>query len=57
MLAVEMETQLAARLQVVFAHRLPNVTAEMALHGLAYNLARVMNIIGRRGLIVAIRAT
>ena len=36
--------------------RLPNVASEMALHVLAYNLTRVMNIIGRRGLIVAIRA-
>lgn len=36
--------------------RLPNVAAEMALHVLAYNLTRVMNIIGRRGLIAAIRA-
>jgi transposase len=36
--------------------RLPNVAAEMALHVLAYNLARVMNIIGRRGLIAAISA-
>ena len=36
--------------------RLPNVAAEMALHVLAYNLTRVMNIIGRRGLIAAIEA-
>jgi transposase len=36
--------------------RLPNVAAEMALHVLAYNLTRVMNIIGRRGLIAAISA-
>lgn len=36
--------------------RLPNVAAEMALHVLAYNLTRVMNIIGRPGLIAAIRA-
>jgi hypothetical protein len=36
--------------------RLPNVAAEMALHMLAYNLTRVMNIIGRRGLIAAISA-
>ena len=36
--------------------RLPNVACEMALHVLAYNLTRVMNIIGRRGLIAAIKA-
>jgi hypothetical protein len=27
--------------------RLPNVAGEMALHVLAYNLTRVMNIVGR----------
>jgi hypothetical protein len=37
--------------------RLPNVAAEMALHVLAYNLARVMNVIGQRSLIAAIRTT
>jgi len=36
--------------------RLPNVACEMALHVLAYNLTRVMNIIGRKQLIEAIRA-
>ena len=36
--------------------RLPNVAAEMALHVLAYNLTRVMNIIGRRSLIASMRA-
>lgn len=36
--------------------RLPNVAAEMALHVLAYNLTRVMNILGRANLIAAIRA-
>ena len=36
--------------------RLPNVAAEMALHVLAYNLTRVMNIIGRPGLIATLRA-
>jgi transposase len=36
--------------------RLPNVAAEMALHVLAYNLTRVMNIIGQPGLIAAIKA-
>ena len=35
--------------------RLPNVTAEMALHVLAYNLTRVMNILGKQGLIEALR--
>ena len=34
--------------------RLPNVAAEMALHVLAYNLTRVMNIVGRQSLIAAI---
>jgi transposase len=37
--------------------RLPNVAAEMALHVLAYNLTRVMNILGRQALVGAIRAT
>src|SRR5215475_14097539 len=34
--------------------RLPNVAAEMALHILAYNLTRVMNIVGKQKLISAI---
>ena len=36
--------------------RLPNVAAEMALHVLAYNLTRVMNIMGRQQLLSAMRA-
>ena len=36
--------------------RLRNVAAEMALHVLAYNLTRVMNILGKPSLIAAIRA-
>ena len=35
---------------------LPKVAAEMALHVLAYNLTRVMNIIGIKPLIAAIKA-
>jgi hypothetical protein len=35
---------------------LPRVAAEMALHVLAYNLTRVMNIIGIQPLIAAIQA-
>ena len=35
---------------------LPRVAIEMALHVLAYNLTRVMNIIGIQPLIIAIRA-
>lgn len=35
--------------------RMPNVAAEMALHVLAYNLTRVMNIMGRQDLVAAIR--
>ena len=35
---------------------LPEVAAEMALHVLAYNLTRVMNILGIKPLINAIRA-
>ena len=35
---------------------LPNVATEMALHVLAYNLTRVMNIVGIKPLLVAIRA-
>jgi len=36
--------------------RLKNVRTEMALHVLAYNLKRVMNILGIGPLMVAIRA-
>jgi hypothetical protein len=36
--------------------RLKNVATEMALHVLAYNLTRVMNIIGIKLLMAAIRA-
>ena len=36
--------------------RLRNVAAEMALHVLAYNLTRAMNIVGKPSLIAAIRA-
>jgi transposase len=35
---------------------LPKVAAEMALSVLAYNLTRVINILGTRPLIAAIRA-
>jgi hypothetical protein len=35
---------------------LPKVTTEMALHVLAYNLTRVMNIVGIKPFIAAIRA-
>jgi hypothetical protein len=35
---------------------LPRVASEMALHVLAYNLTRVMNIMGSRLLLAAIRA-
>jgi transposase len=35
---------------------LPRVASEMALHVLAYNLTRVLNIIGIKPLIAAIRA-
>jgi hypothetical protein len=35
---------------------LPRVTAEMALHVLAYNLTRVLNIMGTQSLLAAIRA-
>jgi macrodomain Ter protein organizer (MatP/YcbG family) len=36
--------------------RLPKVATEMALHVLAYNLTRVMNIVGVKPLIAAMRA-
>src|SRR5207248_6824984 len=36
--------------------RLPKVATEMALHVLAYNLTRVMNIIGVQRLLAAMRA-
>jgi transposase len=35
---------------------MPHVASEMALHVLAYNLTRVMNIVGIRPLMAAIRA-
>ena len=35
---------------------LPRVATEMALHGLAYNLTRVMNVLGIQPLMAAIRA-
>jgi transposase len=35
---------------------LPKVAGEMALHVLAYNLTRVMNIIGVKPLLAAMRA-
>jgi hypothetical protein len=35
---------------------LPRVAAEMALHVLAYNLTRVMNIMGTKPLMAAMRA-
>lgn len=34
---------------------LPRVASEMALHVLAYNLTRVMNIVGGHPIIAAIR--
>jgi hypothetical protein len=37
--------------------RLPKVATEMALHVLAYNLTRVMNIMGTQPLMAAIRAS
>jgi hypothetical protein len=36
--------------------RLPKVATEMALHVLAYNLTRIMNIMGCRPLVAAMRA-
>jgi transposase len=36
--------------------RLPKVATEMALHVIAYNLTRVMNIMGIQPLTAAIRA-
>lgn len=36
--------------------RLPKVAVEMALHVLAYNLTRVVNIMGTQPLMAAIRA-
>ena len=36
--------------------RLPKVATEMALHVLAYNLTRVMNIMGIQPLMAAIQA-
>ena len=36
--------------------RLPKVATEMALHVLAYNLTRVLNIVGVKPLIATMRA-
>jgi transposase len=36
--------------------RLPKVRGEMALHVLAYNLTRVLNILGIQPLLAALRA-
>ena len=36
--------------------RLPKVATEMALHVLAYNLTRVLNVVGVKPLIAAMRA-
>jgi hypothetical protein len=36
--------------------RLPKVATEMALHVLAYNFTRVLNIVGVKPLIAAMRA-
>ena len=36
--------------------RLPKVSTEMALHVLAYNLTRAMNIVGVKPFLAAIRA-
>jgi transposase len=35
---------------------LPRVAAEMALHVLAYNMTRIMNIVGVQPLLAAMRA-
>jgi Transposase DDE domain len=40
----------------VLTKRLPKVATEMALHVVAYNLTRVMNIMGIQPLMAAIRA-
>jgi hypothetical protein len=49
--------QLKGRLTTHFLTKtLPKVAAEMALSVLAYNLTRVMNIIGTKPLITAIAA-
>jgi transposase len=42
--------------KVFGTHSLRNVAAEMTLHVLAYNLTRVMNIVGKPCLIAAISA-
>jgi hypothetical protein len=36
--------------------RLPRVATEMALHVLAYNLARVLNIVGIKPMLTAVTA-
>jgi hypothetical protein len=42
--------------EVVAYQRLPKVATEMALHVLAYNITRAMNILGVDPLIAAMRA-
>jgi hypothetical protein len=36
--------------------KLPKVATEMALHVFAYNLTRVMNVVGIKPLLAAVRA-
>jgi hypothetical protein len=45
-----------ARRDAFLMKRLPKVATEMSLHVLAYNLTRVMNIMGVKPLLATIRA-
>jgi hypothetical protein len=46
----------SARIRCSSRKTLPKVASEMALSVLAYNLTRVMNIVGTTALLAAIRA-
>ena len=51
---VQIDLVNATNSQIVVGKRLPKVATEMASHVLAYNLTRVMNIIGVKPLLAAI---
>ena len=57
---LEPEASFVGDVDVAYAHflmkTLPKVASEMALSVLAYNLTRVMNIVGTTALLAAIRA-
>ena len=55
-MSIDSRPRTAARATHFLMKTLPRVAAEMALHVLAYNLTRVMNIMGTKPLMAAMRA-